>query len=60
MSHHQPAKKLVALQLDPNLLAIIDALAGRQYTSRSEFIRRAVLRELETQGVCPLRPTVAA
>jgi len=40
----KPAKKLVALQLDPNLLAIIDTAAQKQFRSRSDYVRQAVLK----------------
>ena len=55
MKSHQPAtKRLVALQLDQNLLAIIDTAAQRQFRSRSDYLRQAVLRQLELEGIVPL------
>ena len=54
MKSHQPAKKLVALQLDQNLLAIIDQAAQRQFRSRWVGFGQAMLRELEAQGTCPV------
>ena len=32
----------------------MDQLAERQYRSRSDIIRQAVLRELEANGLCPI------
>ena len=55
MKSHQPAKKqLVAVQVSPELLSTVDKLAARQFRSRSDVIRQALLRELEAQGVCPV------
>jgi hypothetical protein len=56
----KPAKQLVHVTVSKPLLAAVDQLAARQYRSRSEWIRQAVLKELEAQGVCPLHPQVAA
>jgi hypothetical protein len=41
-------QQLIALRVDPQLLAEIDAKRGRK--SRSEFLRDAVYAELEAQG----------
>ena len=40
-------KQLVVLQVSTDLVAVIDQLAGRQYRTRSEWIRQAVLAEIE-------------
>jgi predicted transcriptional regulator len=47
-------KQLVVLQVSTSVVAAIDEVALRQERSRSDFIRQAVLRELELQGCCPL------
>ena len=50
----KPATQLVAIHVSTALVAVIDEVAKRQYRTRSEFIRQAVLRELEAQGICPV------
>ena len=47
------AKKVIALQVDPALADTIDQMAKRQHRTRSDFIRQAVLKTLETEhGIC--------
>jgi metal-responsive CopG/Arc/MetJ family transcriptional regulator len=53
-------KQLVHVTVSKPLLAAVDSLAARKFQSRSEVVRQALLRELEKEGVCPLRPQVAA
>jgi metal-responsive CopG/Arc/MetJ family transcriptional regulator len=50
----RPADKRIILQILNELCETIDKLAKRQYLTRADFIRQAVLRELEKQGVCPI------
>jgi metal-responsive CopG/Arc/MetJ family transcriptional regulator len=45
-------KRLVALAIPPALIEGVDLIAKRQFKSRSEVIRQAVLHELEKEGVC--------
>ena len=47
--------QLVSLQIPPVLVQAVDALASRQFKTRSEFVRQALIRELERRGVCPLQ-----
>lgn len=46
--------KFTAIRLSPDVLAQIDALAGKG--RRSEFIREAVERELERRGNSAVKP----
>jgi metal-responsive CopG/Arc/MetJ family transcriptional regulator len=50
----RPADKRVILQIPNELCETIDLLAKRQCLSRSSFIRLALLREIEKQGLCPV------
>ena len=50
---NQPAKRLIAITIAPALIEAVDKMAARQFRSRSEVIRQAVLRELEKEGMCP-------
>jgi metal-responsive CopG/Arc/MetJ family transcriptional regulator len=43
----RPKTQLVSLQIAPTLLEIVDKFAERRFTTRSEFIRQAVLAEIE-------------
>ena len=48
MGDHMPlARKEVLVQLDDELVARLDALAGREGVSRSELLRRGALAVLE-------------
>ena len=51
---NRPAKKreIVAVKVDEGLVRAIDALADRQFRSRSDIIRQGVLKELEANGIC--------
>jgi Ribbon-helix-helix protein, copG family len=53
-------KQLVVLQVSTDLVAVIDQLAGWQYRTRSEWIRQAVLAEIEKQGLCPVAASNAS
>ena len=44
----------VVCKMRAPLVAALDALAERQYRSRSDIVRQAVLKELEAQGLCPI------
>ena len=46
--------EVVSVKMATSLLHAIDALAQRQYRSRSDIVRQSVLRELEANGICPL------
>lgn len=46
-------KELVAVKIDPRLVSELDSLAQRQFRSRSDVIRQALLRELQANGLCP-------
>ena len=50
----RPVKKreIVAVKVDEGLVRAIDALADRQFRSRSDIIRQGVLKELEAHGIC--------
>jgi metal-responsive CopG/Arc/MetJ family transcriptional regulator len=50
----RPKTQLVSLQIAPSLLELVDKLAERRFTTRSEFIRQALLAEIEKQGLCPV------
>jgi Arc/MetJ-type ribon-helix-helix transcriptional regulator len=54
------SKQLVHVKVSKPVIAAVDLIAAQQFTTRSEFIRRAVVRALESEGCCPVRPTVAA
>ncbi|MGZ8415612.1 MAG: ribbon-helix-helix protein, CopG family [Methyloceanibacter sp.] len=50
----KPAKnalEVLAVRCDPRLLAAIDTVAERQFRTRSDIVRQAVLRELEAHGI---------
>ena len=47
------APETLAVRIDPRLVAAIDTVADRQFRTRSDIIRQAVLKELEACGVCP-------
>jgi predicted transcriptional regulator len=47
------APETVAVRIDPRLVNAIDVIAERQFRTRSDIIRQAVLKELESCGVCP-------
>jgi metal-responsive CopG/Arc/MetJ family transcriptional regulator len=47
-------KQLLAVSVSTELVAAVDCVAARKFQSRSEFVRQALLRELEAQGQCPL------
>jgi predicted transcriptional regulator len=51
--------KTIALKIDPNLLAAIDALAERTFRSRSEILRQSAIRELESHGLVAVPRKVA-
>ena len=42
--------KIINISLDPELLALIDAQAKSQYATRSEYIKRAILTQLKSEG----------
>jgi predicted transcriptional regulator len=46
-------REIVAFQVDEALAAAMDQLAQRQFRSRSDIMRQALLRELEANGLCP-------
>jgi metal-responsive CopG/Arc/MetJ family transcriptional regulator len=47
--------KTLCIAISPTVLAAVDKLAERRFTTRSEFIRQALLAEIEKQGgFCPL------
>lgn len=50
----RPKTQLVSLQISPTLLEIIDQLAARKFTTRSEYIRQTLLADAEKHGVCPV------
>jgi metal-responsive CopG/Arc/MetJ family transcriptional regulator len=54
MKNDRPADKGIILQIPNELVETIDLLAKRQCLSRSSFIRLALLREIEKQGLCPV------
>jgi metal-responsive CopG/Arc/MetJ family transcriptional regulator len=47
----------INLQIAPSLLELVDKLAAQKFTSRSEFIRQALLHEIEREH--GLRPVAA-
>jgi metal-responsive CopG/Arc/MetJ family transcriptional regulator len=53
------SKQLVHVTVSTAVVAAVDQIAAQQFTTRSEFIRRAVVRALENEGCCPVRPVVA-
>ena len=53
MKHPAKKREIVAVQIDPRLVAAIDTIADRQFRTRSDIIRQAVLKELEACGVFP-------
>jgi metal-responsive CopG/Arc/MetJ family transcriptional regulator len=45
----------VNLQIAPSLLKLVDKLAAQRFTTRSEFIRQALLHEIEREhGIRPV------
>jgi metal-responsive CopG/Arc/MetJ family transcriptional regulator len=51
----KPTKKqLMAVQVPPAVLEAVDAVAERQHRTRSEFVRQALIAELEKQGLVPV------
>ena len=54
MAARRQKKQLIALHISPTLLEAVDTLAHRQFRTRADLIRQAVLKELETHGVCPV------
>ena len=53
------SKQLVHLTVSTAVVAAVDLIAAQQFTTRSEFIRRAMVRELEVLGACPVRQVAA-
>jgi metal-responsive CopG/Arc/MetJ family transcriptional regulator len=47
--------EVISVKMAAPLLHAIDALAERQFRSRSDIVRQSVLRELEQNGLCPAR-----
>jgi predicted transcriptional regulator len=47
-------KQLMAVQVPPAVIEAIDTLAERQHRTRSEFVRQALIAELEKQGLVPV------
>jgi metal-responsive CopG/Arc/MetJ family transcriptional regulator len=43
--------KTIALKIKSNLLEAIDTLASRTFRSRSEILRQAAIKELESNGL---------
>ena len=56
MSAKRPAQKkqLVALHISPTLIEAVDTVAERQFRTRADLIRQAILKELEACGVPPV------
>ena len=55
MKNDRPADKRIILQIPNELVETIDLLAKRQCLSRADFIRQALLREIEARhGLCPV------
>jgi Arc/MetJ-type ribon-helix-helix transcriptional regulator len=55
-----PAKPIMTVQMSTELLTAIDTIAAREFRSRSDVVRQAVLRDLEARGIVPVRQPVAA
>jgi metal-responsive CopG/Arc/MetJ family transcriptional regulator len=54
------SKQLVHVTVSKPVIAAIDQVAAQTFTTRSEFIRRAVIKALSDEGCCVVRPTAAA
>ena len=48
-------REIVAVQVDEKLAQAMDILAARQFRSRSDIIRQGVIKELEANGLCPVK-----
>jgi metal-responsive CopG/Arc/MetJ family transcriptional regulator len=53
------SKQLVHVTVSKPVIAAIDQVAAQTFTTRSEFIRRAVIKALSDEGCCPVRPVAA-
>jgi metal-responsive CopG/Arc/MetJ family transcriptional regulator len=47
------SKALLAVQVPVEVVAAVDKLAAANYTSRSEIVRQAVIRDLARTGFAP-------
>ena len=52
-------KQLVHLTVSTAVIAAVDLVASQNFTTRSEFIRRAVIKALSDEGCCIVRPVAA-
>ena len=43
--------KIINLSLHPELISLIDAEARREYSSRSEYIKRIIMADLQAKNV---------
>ena len=43
--------KIINLSLQPELISLIDAEARREYSSRSEYIKRIIMADLQAKNV---------
>jgi metal-responsive CopG/Arc/MetJ family transcriptional regulator len=50
----RPNKRLLAISIPPAMIEACDKIAARQFKSRSEIIREALLAKLEAEGCCPV------
>jgi metal-responsive CopG/Arc/MetJ family transcriptional regulator len=48
-------REIVTAQVDEKLVQAMDVLGERQFRSRSDIIRQGVIKELEANGLCPVK-----
>ena len=53
------SKQLVHVAVSTAVVAAVDRIAAQNFTTRSEFIRRALIKALSDEGCCPVRPVAA-
>ena len=51
--------ELLQAKVDPKLVEAVDVLCERQFRTRSDIIRQGLLKELEANGLCPVRQYAA-
>jgi hypothetical protein len=51
--------ELVQAKIDHKLVEAGDVLCERQLRTRSDIIRQGILKELEANGLCPVRHRAA-
>ena len=59
MKAPKQTKQLLAVSVSTSLINAVDQVALRQFQSRSEVVRQALLAALEKEGVVPLNQVAA-